>query len=108
MKEYKGLEENDLKVIQIALNKLPITGAEAQMMVGIQQKIQMEIELLKTPKRGRPKKTVYTPRVVEVQKDNKILSFIVSAHLGVPYPAAAITWDSPDKASNPSKRVALE
>ena len=56
MKEYKGLEENDLKVIQIALNKLPITGAEAPMMVGIQQKIQMEIEFLKTPKRGRPKK----------------------------------------------------
>ena len=56
MKEYKGLEENDLKVIQIALNKLPITGAEAQMMVGIQQKIQMEIEFLKTPKRGRTKK----------------------------------------------------
>tara|TARA_B100000900_G_scaffold285173_1_gene244397 strand:+ start:832 stop:1023 length:192 start_codon:yes stop_codon:yes gene_type:complete len=56
MKEYKGLEENDLKVIQIALNKLPITGAEAQMMVGIQQKIQMELEFLKTPKRGRPKK----------------------------------------------------
>ena len=56
MKEYKGLEENDLKVIQIALNKLPITGAEAQMMVGIQQNIQMEIEFLKTPKRGRPKK----------------------------------------------------
>ena len=56
MTEYKGLEENDLKVIQIALNKLPITGAEAQMMVGIQQKIQMELEFLKTPKRGRPKK----------------------------------------------------
>ena len=56
MTEYKGLEENDLKVIQVALNKLPITGAEAQMMVGIQQKIQMEIDFLKTPKRGRPKK----------------------------------------------------
>jgi len=56
MKEYKGLEENDLKVIQIALNKLPITGAEAQMMVGIQQKIQMELDFLKTPKKGRPKK----------------------------------------------------
>ena len=56
MTEYKGLEENDLKVIQIALNKLPITGAEAQMMVGIQQKIQMELDFLKTPKRGRPKK----------------------------------------------------
>tara|TARA_Y100001937_G_C6896384_1_gene231330 strand:- start:234 stop:425 length:192 start_codon:yes stop_codon:yes gene_type:complete len=56
MTEYKGLEENDLKVIQVALNKLPITGAEAQMIVGIQQKIQMEIDFLKTPKRGRPKK----------------------------------------------------
>ena len=56
MQQYKGLEENDLKVIQVALNKLPITGAEAQMMVGIQQKIQMELEFLKTPKRGRPKK----------------------------------------------------
>lgn len=56
MQQYKGLEEQDLKVIQIALNKLPITGAEAQMMVGIQQKIQMELEFLKTPKRGRPKK----------------------------------------------------
>ena len=56
MKEYKGLEENDLKVIQIALNKLPITGAEAPMMVNLQQKIQMELDFLKTPKKGRPKK----------------------------------------------------
>ena len=56
MNEYKGLEENDLKVIQIALNKLPITGAEAPMMVNLQQKIQMELDFLKTPKRGRPKK----------------------------------------------------
>ena len=56
MQEYKGLEENDLKVIQIALNKLPITGAEAPMMVNLQQKIQMELDFLKTPKKGRPKK----------------------------------------------------
>jgi len=56
MQQYKGLEEQDLKVIQIALNKLPITGAEAQMMVGIQQKIQMELDFLKTPKKGRTKK----------------------------------------------------
>ena len=56
MQQYKGLEENDLKVIQIALNKLPITGAEAPMMVNLQQKIQMELDFLKTPKRGRPKK----------------------------------------------------
>ena len=56
MEEYTGLEESDLKVIQIALNKLPITGAEAPMMVNLQQKIQMELDFLKTPKRGRPKK----------------------------------------------------
>ena len=30
MQQYKGLEENDLKVIQIALNKLPITGQKYQ------------------------------------------------------------------------------
>ena len=58
MQQYKGLEENDLKVIQIALNKLPITGAEAPMMVNLQQKIQMEFDFLKTPKRGRPKKVI--------------------------------------------------
>ena len=56
MVEYKGLDGQDLKIIQIALNKLPITGAEAQMMVNLQQKIQMEIDFLKTPKRGRSKK----------------------------------------------------
>ena len=56
MEQYKGLEEQDLKIIQIALNKLPITGAEAPMMVNLQQKIQMEIDFLKTPKRRRPKK----------------------------------------------------
>ena len=56
MEEYTGLEEQDLKVIQIALNKLQISGAEAPMMVNLQQKIQMEIDFLKTPKRGRPKK----------------------------------------------------
>ena len=56
MEQYKGLEEKDLKIIQIALNKLPITGAEAPMMVNLQQKIQMEIDFLKTPKRRRPKK----------------------------------------------------
>ena len=56
MTEYKGLDGQDLKVIQIALNKLQITGAEAPMMVNLQQKIQMEIDFLKTPKRRRPKK----------------------------------------------------
>jgi len=56
MEEYTGLEESDLKVIQIALNKLPITGAEAPMIVNLQKKIQMELEFLKTPKSKRPKK----------------------------------------------------
>ena len=56
MTEYKGLDGQDLKVIQIALNKLQITGAEAPMMVNLQQKIQMEIDFLKTPKSKRPKK----------------------------------------------------
>ena len=45
MVEYKGLDGQDLKVIQIALNKLPITGAEAQMMVNLQQKIHQQIKL---------------------------------------------------------------
>ena len=56
MVEYKGLDGQDLKVIQIALNKLPITGAEAPMMVNLQKKIQMEMDFLKTPKSKRPKK----------------------------------------------------
>ena len=56
MTEYKGLEENDLQVILIALNKVPITGAEATMMVNLQKKIQMELEFIKTPKSKRPKK----------------------------------------------------
>ena len=46
MVEYKVLDGQDLKIIQIALNKLPITGAEAPMMVNLQKKIQMEMELL--------------------------------------------------------------
>ena len=56
MEQYKGLEEQDLKIIQIALNKLPITGAEAPMMVNLQKKIQMEMDFLKTPKSKIPKK----------------------------------------------------
>ena len=56
MTEYKGLDGQDLKVIQIALNKLQITGAEAPMMVNLQKKIQMEMDFLKTPKSKRPKK----------------------------------------------------
>ena len=55
MQEYDGLTEADLKIIQIDLSKLQITGAEASMMVNLQQKIQMEIELLKTPKAKKSK-----------------------------------------------------
>ena len=54
MKSYEGLTENDLKIIQIAVQKLPITGGEAPMIVNLLQKIQMEIELLKLPLQDRP------------------------------------------------------
>ena len=54
MKSYEGLTENDLKIIQIAVQKLPITGGEAPMIVSLLQKIQMEIELLKLPLQDRP------------------------------------------------------
>lgn len=56
MKPYEGLIENDWKVIQIALQKMQITGAEAPMISNLLQKIEMEIELLNTPKASRPKK----------------------------------------------------
>lgn len=38
MEQYEGLTLQDLKVIQIALQKLPITGVEAPMMVKLQKK----------------------------------------------------------------------
>ncbi len=56
MEQYTGLEKQDLKIIQIALSKLPITGAEAQMMVNIQKKVQMELDFINTPKEQKPKK----------------------------------------------------
>ena len=54
MRPYEGLTENDLKIIQIALQKLPITGAESSMMSNLLQKVQMELELLQIPKEERP------------------------------------------------------
>ena len=56
MTEYKGLDGQDLKVIQIALNKLQITGAEAPMMVNLQKKskwkwIFLKLQNLKDQKR---------------------------------------------------------
>jgi hypothetical protein len=56
MKPYEGLIEQDLKVIQIAVQKLQITGAEAPMISNLLQKIQMEIELQKQPQTSRPEK----------------------------------------------------
>ena len=54
MKSYEGLNESDLKIIQIALQKLPITGGEAPMIVKLLQKVEMEIDLLKIPIEDRP------------------------------------------------------
>lgn len=54
MKSYEGLNESDLKIIQIALQKLPITGGEAPMIVNLLQKVEMEIDLLKVPIEDRP------------------------------------------------------
>ena len=56
MRPYEGFTEQDLKVIQIAIQKMQITGAEAPMISNLLQKIEMEIELLKIPKASRPKK----------------------------------------------------
>ena len=56
MQTYEGLNANDWKVIQIALQKLPITGGEALMLSNILQKVQMEIELSQVPEEDRPKK----------------------------------------------------
>jgi hypothetical protein len=56
MRQYEGLNDADWKIIRLALEKLPITGADAKMMVSLQQKIQMEIDLVDTPLKERPKK----------------------------------------------------
>ena len=56
MRPYEGFTEQDLKVIQISVQKMQITGAEAPMISNLLQKIEMEIELLKTPKASRPNK----------------------------------------------------
>jgi len=56
MRPYEGFTEQDLKVIQISVQKMQITGAEAPMISNLLQKIQMEIESLNTPKASRPKK----------------------------------------------------
>lgn len=55
MKAYEGLTENDWKVIQIALQKLPITGGEAPMLSNLLQKVQMELDMVNLPQKERPK-----------------------------------------------------
>ena len=54
MKQYEGLSENDWKIITIALQKLPITGAEAPMIVNLLRKVEMEMGLSMIPKESRP------------------------------------------------------
>lgn len=56
MRPYEGLNEQDWKIVQIALQKLPITGVEAPMLSALLQKVQMEIELQNIPKEDQPKK----------------------------------------------------
>ena len=53
---YEGLNEQDWKIVQIALQKLPITGVEAPMLSALLQKVQMEIKLQNIPKEDQPKK----------------------------------------------------
>lgn len=55
MTQYEGMNENDWKVIQIAIQKLQITGAEAPMITNLLQKVEMEMGLLNVPKQSRPK-----------------------------------------------------
>ena len=62
LKSYEGFTENDLKIMQIAVQKMQITGIEALMVSQLLQKIQMEIDLLKIPEKDRPQRgDVVTP-----------------------------------------------
>lgn len=54
MQEYQGMTENDWKIIIIALQKLPITGAEAPMIVNLLKKAEMEMGLVTLSKEQRP------------------------------------------------------
>jgi len=55
MKQYEGMNESDWKVIQIAIQKLQITGAEAPMITSLLQKVEIEMDILKLPKESKPK-----------------------------------------------------
>jgi len=54
MKSYERLNKQDLKIIQVAVQKLPIVGSEASLIAGLLKKIQMEIDLVDIPQEERP------------------------------------------------------
>jgi hypothetical protein len=54
MQQYEGMNENDWKIIRIALQKLQITGVEAPMITNLLQKVEMELEFTQIPKESRP------------------------------------------------------
>jgi hypothetical protein len=56
MKSYEGLNEKDWQIIQIAVKKMEITGADAYMISSLLTKIKLEVELLNLPESERPKK----------------------------------------------------
>lgn len=55
MKSYEGMTEADWKIIQIAVQKMEITGKEAPIITNLMKKISLEIELLDLPSNERPK-----------------------------------------------------
>lgn len=55
MKSYEGLNEKDWQIIQIAVKKMEIKGADAYMISNLLTKIKLEVELLNLPANERPK-----------------------------------------------------
>lgn len=56
MKHYEGLNQKDWQIIQIAVKKMEIKGADAYMISNLLAKIKLEVELLNLPEAERPKK----------------------------------------------------
>jgi hypothetical protein len=56
MKHYEGLNQKDWQIIQIAVKKMEIKGADAYMISNLLAKINLEVELLNLPEAERPKK----------------------------------------------------
>lgn len=55
MKHYEGLNQKDWQIIQIAVKKMEIKGADAYMISKLLNKIKLEVELLNLPANERPK-----------------------------------------------------